>query len=930
MVRRGADTFATDPADAADPFGTAALRDATLQSWRASPTRMAEDAAAERELSEIGYRGRLLTELAANAADAAAAASVSGRLAVSLDGTVLRFANTGAPLTRDGVESLTALRVSPKSHPDVAAATTVGRFGVGFRATAFADRVVVASTTGAIEFSRERTAEETGPGDVPAQRLAWPSSAVSPDGFATEVAVDAGDRATSLYTDFADQIPDLLLELPALERIDLGESTFTRRIDGDQIQIVCDGRTVQSWYAARTERTVWMVQAVDGAIVPVERDVLRSPTPTGVELTLPARVIADLPLTPDRRDVHPDADIAAAAAGYTQLVELVPDEQKHLLIPSPALTAGRVDGQLRAAIMGELAAARWVPTVVGDALAPDRAWVLPGLTEALGTVLGEVLEPLARPDVSHRPASAALVRLGARELGLADLADHLSGVQREPGWWRDLYAALADRVHTADDAAELGALPVPRTDGRTHRGARGVFVLDGLSAGSGDAVAPDWMPIVEPDAYDPLLDRLGLEHRSIADILADPALQAAVDNADDHRDLADTVLRLISLGDLDTVPAHLGRLELPATDGDDWPADELLLPDAPVRTVLIADSPFGTLDPAVIERYGSAAVRALGAGWGFGVVHDDVATGPDHDLPDEDEWWDAFDVPPDRVDAVRDLDLVDPDKWVDALVLLTEDPRTENLLSTGYTHWWLRRFAEIDGIALRNLRADRDSPDEMFAPVPAELAEPAVADAVAPLLVAAAPDDTDDAQFWLDALADPARRISAGVAARAHAALAVACRTGVVDVAAIAPPAGVRTLAGTVTDVPVVLDRPWWIAAVPADRAVLAGPVVEAVAAREIADLLDADVASEVCRAVVVGGGEPVDADSPEAVEFGVTTGRPLTGRVLFHDRLVVAVAIGDDGDSDDDTEREVRVPYWVDEAGSVHVERGARRDRAR
>ena len=55
-----------------DPFGTATLRSSTLDAWAASPTRLAEDAAAEADLVTVGYQDRLLTELAANAADAAA------------------------------------------------------------------------------------------------------------------------------------------------------------------------------------------------------------------------------------------------------------------------------------------------------------------------------------------------------------------------------------------------------------------------------------------------------------------------------------------------------------------------------------------------------------------------------------------------------------------------------------------------------------------------------------------------------------------------------------------------------------------------------------------------------------------------------------------------------------------------------------------
>ncbi|MCF8568869.1 hypothetical protein L5G32_01120 [Gordonia sp. HY002] len=917
-----------------DPFGLTALRAATLASWQSSHTRMAEDAAAERELSDIGYRGRLLTELAANAADAAV--DGDGRLAIALDGAVLRFANTGAPLTRDGVYSLTALRVSPK--PSLGG-PTVGHFGVGFRSTAFADRVQIASTSGAIEFDRQRSIDavraqagtpqagtpqagtpQAGTSEtVPAQRLAWPSDAVPPQGFTTEVSVDAGSVAADLYAGFAGQVPDLLLELPALRRIDVGDESFERQTDGDHVSIVRDGEIVARWLVARSGSNTWMAATEldqrEDSISPLTDDVLRSPTATGVHLALPARVITRLPLTPDRRDVHPDADIASAAAGYTDLVALAPDDQKHRLIPQPTLSAGRIAARLHEQILADLGVARWVPTVGGDVLAPERAWVLPGLPDRLGPVLADVLDPLAHAAVSDRPGAAALVRLGARQIGLADLADELSGVRRPPSWWQSLYAALAVLVQTGDDAAELGALPIPRTDGRTHRGARGLYVLDGLVSGAGEAAAPDWLPLVHPDAYDPLLDRLGLEHCSVADALADPALIAAIDAADSHADLSAAVLDLVALGDLDETSglasSGLGALELRADDGDDWPADELLLPGAPLRDVLVADSPFGTVDPALVERYGPKALRAIGVGWGFTVVHDDLPTGPDHDLPDEDEWWDGFDVPPETVHAIRDLDLVDPDRWRAALALLADDA-TAPLLDAGYTRWWLRRYAEVDGTALRHRRAvDHRGFAGLFDAlhdVPA---------AAAPLLVADRPDDADDAQVWLDRLGDADLDVAPGVAVRAHAAVVGAVRDGLVAVDDLRPPDGARTLAGTVTDAPIVVDRSWWTSALPADRAVVPGPAVDPDDAALLADVLDADLASQTCHGVPVGDGEAVDADSAELVTLAATTGRALTGRVLVHRPLTVAVVV-------DGTERRVDVPYWEDDTGTVHVSLGS------
>ena len=66
-----------------DPFGTAALRAAVLAAWAASPTRFREDANAEEDLRLGGYADRLFVELAQNAADAARAAGVPGRLRVA-------------------------------------------------------------------------------------------------------------------------------------------------------------------------------------------------------------------------------------------------------------------------------------------------------------------------------------------------------------------------------------------------------------------------------------------------------------------------------------------------------------------------------------------------------------------------------------------------------------------------------------------------------------------------------------------------------------------------------------------------------------------------------------------------------------------------------------------------------------------------------
>ncbi|WP_374113484.1 sacsin N-terminal ATP-binding-like domain-containing protein, partial [Frankia sp. AgB1.8] len=116
-------------ADPLDPFGTAAIRSRVLDAWAASPARFREDANAEEDAALGAYRDRLVAELLQNGVDAAAAAGVPGRVLIRLAGDLLEVANTGSPLTAEGVEALSTLRASAKR--DVAA---VGRFGAGFAA----------------------------------------------------------------------------------------------------------------------------------------------------------------------------------------------------------------------------------------------------------------------------------------------------------------------------------------------------------------------------------------------------------------------------------------------------------------------------------------------------------------------------------------------------------------------------------------------------------------------------------------------------------------------------------------------------------------------------------------------------------------------------------------------------------------------------
>lgn len=223
-----------------DPFGTAALRAVVLDAWASSPARFREDANAEEHLS-IGYGGRVLAELAANAADAARAAGSPGEILISLRGPAedgspaeLRVANTGAPLTAAGVAALAALRASAKRDEE-----GIGHFGVGFTAVrALTDEPTVLSTTGGVRFSAADTARAVADlavpeldaevsrrqGQLPALRLPWPAppAAGLPAGFVTEVrlplrdGVDVDTLAAGLTVETA---MDLLWALPDLAAV---------------------------------------------------------------------------------------------------------------------------------------------------------------------------------------------------------------------------------------------------------------------------------------------------------------------------------------------------------------------------------------------------------------------------------------------------------------------------------------------------------------------------------------------------------------------------------------------------------------------------------------------------------------------------------------------------------------------------------------
>lgn len=976
--------------DESDPFATAALRGRVLDAWAASPARFREDANAEEDYALGGYRDRVVVELAQNAADAAARAGVPGRLRLTLRDGTLVAANTGAPLDAAGVEALSTLRASSKRGSAAADAAdapeaTVGRFGVGFAAVvAVSDSPTIASATGAVGWSRERTgllvAEvpalvdelEARGGHVPVLRLPFGdddrADGLSLAGFTTSVELPLRDQAAVglVARLLAETGPALLLALPALAEIEIETGGVTRvltAVRADGLMTITDGDVgsggaISRWRVAadggvldpalladrpveERDRAAWSVRwavpvDADGGPIALPADgvspVVHAPTPTDEPLGRPALLLASFPLSPDRRHVAPgpltDFLVERAADVYAAMLPaLAPGPGLLDLVPGP-VGRGELDARLARAMASRLPDVAFLPAAEAAAprIRPRDAVLLAGGTVALADWLAPVLPGLVTGPTRH-PAFAVL---GVRRLPLAELADLLASLDREPAWWRGLYAALAGAP--AQELAELGALPVPLADGRLVRGPRGLL-LPGAGLEHPDRLAVLGLRVVAPEAAHPLLVRLGGFEATPRTVLEDAATRAAVaasyDAAveagyDDDRPerVADAVLGLLAA--LDAEPGdypYLADLALPGDDGDWYPAGELLLPGSPLAGVIAANAPFGTIDQAAVDRYGRRALEAAGLLSSFGLLTaEDVELDEstiDLELDGADDWaadsrdlasQGEPDLPPValEVTAVRDLDLVDGERWPQALELLARPPlraalvdRTRVRLPDGrhadvpsYTAWWLRRHLVLDGHRPGDLRAPDADPllAGLYDPIDAgRLADPVIARALgvrtslADLL--AEPGGADE---LLARLADPARPVSRPQLRALWAGLATTDSLAAGSPAAdlrfdrVRAVRGAEVVLADADDV-LVLDAPdlWPLLA---DQPLVLAPYE--LAAR-LADLLDLPLASEeIAGSLDSGSLDSAERRAVPPIVTAVLTDPP--SHYLAHDKLTV------------------------------------------
>jgi hypothetical protein len=873
------------------------LNPEVLQAWSASPTRFREDANAEEDLVLGGYADRLLVELAQNASDAALRSGSPGRLRLALDTSgdtpVLTAANTGAPLDEAGIHALTSLRASAKRDPSEGAA---GRFGVGFAAVlAVSDAPEVRSRTGGVRFSAADTRRAVAgmdhvvaemdrrDGRVPVLRLAWPEPAPPAAGYDTEVRLPLRDGAALglVGEALAGFDAALLLGLPGLSAVEVssrGRERLIERAEPDPDSVtITDGGDSTTWRVVRRtgevpselladlpvedrERTTWQVLwavpvADDGTVRPLPGpQVVHAPTPSDEPLSVPARLIATFPLSPDRRRVpagpltdHLAARAAAALAALAH--DLTPAVATLALVPRPGLARAALDASIATEA---LAALRRVPLLApatgDDPLAgPDATLLARPLDDAV-PALAEVLPGLLAAGYA-RADMAVLDALGVRTAGPAEVVDALAGLDRPPAWWRTVYAALEPGLTAlagTGGTEAFAALPVPLADGRTVTGPRGVLLpAEGLPA---DAVAALGLRVVDPDAAHPLLERLGARPASPAAVLADPhvagfvaeSVDEALDDPDgDVPERAEAVLAVVAAaGVRPGEEPWLAELALPGADGEPYPAGELLLPGGALAAVVEPDAPFGELDESDV----------------------DLADVGDLHLDDADGWVDAIrdrtgpgPVTLRRLRAVRDLEWVREDAWAGALALLGETELLDVLAAEcvavpmaprepvpvpPYTTWWLSSRRVLDGHRPAALRQPSATElDGLYDPAP-QADERLLAALGCPGSLDDVLATADGAADLLTRLADPARRVAPGILPLLYASLAAA-----LDGVDVQAPAAIRVGPDRVADPDrvAVLDAPWLLDR-RGDRAlVLGGEHPDAVA-----DLLDVPLLSEL------------------------------------------------------------------------------------
>jgi superfamily II DNA or RNA helicase len=223
------------------------IRDNTLRAYEVRPTLLREHYGIEQVVLAGGYGYRQIMELVQNGADAVLEAceqgkapSAGNRVQVVLRDSRLYVANTGAPLSEEGLDALLSSHSSPKRG------NQIGRFGLGFKSLLrLGGRIdLFTQSSGAVRFDPERCRrdlkEKFGVAEAPGLRLAWSleESERSADPVLAHLAwaetvvraeVKTPGLEAHLRNEMADFPAEFLLFLPVSLILDLDDGDKLRR-----------------------------------------------------------------------------------------------------------------------------------------------------------------------------------------------------------------------------------------------------------------------------------------------------------------------------------------------------------------------------------------------------------------------------------------------------------------------------------------------------------------------------------------------------------------------------------------------------------------------------------------------------------------------------------------------------------------------------
>jgi len=252
------------------------LSNTCIDTYRVGRLRIEEDARKEEEVLAGGYSYRQVLELVQNGADAIVEATEKpnglcqeARIEVVLREHLLYVANTGAPLTKEGVETLLHSNLSRKRG------NQIGRFGLGFKSLLrLGGRVDIFSSSGSLRFDparcQQQIREEFGLADdalVAGLRLAWAPNrreeeAVDPMlrrfPWATTIVraeICSVDLLPHLQEEVRNFPSPFLLFLPVAVSLDLDAGGEHKRLlrcepDGPDVMLY-DGETASRWRLVR-------------------------------------------------------------------------------------------------------------------------------------------------------------------------------------------------------------------------------------------------------------------------------------------------------------------------------------------------------------------------------------------------------------------------------------------------------------------------------------------------------------------------------------------------------------------------------------------------------------------------------------------------------------------------------------------------------